>query len=235
MILLEVKNLDVSYGPVAALRNMSLVVQPGEVVLVVGANGAGKSTLLNAISGGVKATAGRVMLQEADLTKFKSHEIARRGIAHVPEGRGVLGELTVRENLLLGSYCGASSRGTVNMDEVLDFFPRLRERLEQPAVMLSGGEQQMLAIARGLLSSPRVLLIDELSLGLAPAITREILGLMSTIKRNGIGILIVEQNVKEAIKVADRTYVLANGACVHATQPGEQVDVDTLLNAYLAA
>lgn len=235
MALLQSENIDVSYGPVVALRQVTITVEPGEVVLVVGANGAGKSSLLNTISGGLKPTAGSLRFDGRDLALMKRHEIARAGVAHVPEGRGVLGELSVRENLALGGYCGRSRPQPFNMERVLDIFPRLKERIEQPAVMLSGGEQQMLSLGRALLMNPRLLMIDELSLGLAPAITRELLGLMKQIARAGIGVLIVEQNVKEAIKVADRTHVLANGTFVFESRAGEELTHNALMRAYLAA
>jgi len=235
MALLEIEGLDVSYGPVVALQQVSLSVERGEIVLVVGANGAGKSTLLNTISGGLRPTAGRMRFDGHDLTRMKRHEIARAGVAHVPEGRGVLGELTVRENLALGVAGGGRRSQAFTTERVLEIFPRLRDRTEQPAVMLSGGEQQMLAIARALLMNPRLLMIDELSLGLAPQITRELLRLLEQIKRSDIGVLIVEQNVKEAIKVADRTHVLANGCVVHEARAGEAMSQQALLRAYLAA
>ncbi|HVO17436.1 MAG TPA: ABC transporter ATP-binding protein [Alphaproteobacteria bacterium] len=210
--LLAVADLEVRYGPVAALRGVSLEVGAGEMVAVVGPNGAGKSSLMLAIAGAVPAQAGRIAFRGASIRGASLEDIVRRGIALVPEGRHIFGSLTVEENLRLGITVRADRRaGEADLEAALRTFPILGERRRQPAGRLSGGEQQQLAIARALLGRPALLLLDEPSLGLAPAIIDQVYGLLGTIRAQGVAILVVEQNAARALAAADRTYVLNAG------------------------
>jgi branched-chain amino acid transport system ATP-binding protein len=209
---LSVENLQVEYGPIKAVRGVDLNVEEGEIVVLLGANGAGKSSLLNAVAGLVPAAAGRIVVEGDDVTALPAVRIVRRGIALVPEGRRVFPRLTVAENLRLG---GASRRDRAGLAEdkerVLGFFPILSERLKQEAGTLSGGQQQMLAIGRALMSRPRLLLLDEPSLGLAPIVVGEIFALLEELRESGTTILLVEQNVHMALSIAERAYVMASG------------------------
>lgn len=211
--MLEVGALSVSYGKHVALSKAALRVAPGEIVVILGANGAGKTTLLKSLAGLVGKEAGsRVSFHGADITSLPPHDIVEEGMALVPEGRGLFGELTVRENLELGAFARrARVRETRQLAHVLDLFPRLAERLGQTARTMSGGEQQMLAIGRALMSCPRILLLDEPSLGLAPIVTRELFRTLARIREDGTGILLVEQNSKKSLEIADRGYILENG------------------------
>ncbi len=208
--LLEVDDVAVSYGKVRAVRGVSLTVQAGEVVALLGNNGAGKSTLLRAVAGVVHPERGRVRFDGADVTRWPSHRLARRGLRLVPEGRGLLARMTVWENLLMGLYTRRDD-ATADLEAVLDRFPVLRARRQQIASTLSGGEQQMLAIGRALVSRPRLLMLDEPSLGLAPLVVAEIFGVVKALKREGATILLVEQNARKALQVADRAYILETG------------------------
>ena len=203
--MLTIDHLDVAHGDVPVLRDLSFSVAGGEMVALIGPNGAGKTTLLRAISGVARVRRGTVTFDGRDLTNRQPHQISRAGISHVPEGRGILAELTVLENLRLGAYRRHMSAG--GFDRVFALFPVLAGRRAQQAGMLSGGEQQMLAIGRSLLASPRILLIDELSLGLAPKIARELLDVLRGLVAEGLGVLLVEQNVHETLRVADRVVV----------------------------
>jgi branched-chain amino acid transport system ATP-binding protein len=215
MSLLAIDDLAVAYDGMRALQDVSLRADAGRVVALVGANGAGKSTLLRAISGLVRPTHGTIRFDDADVTRMPAHAIVRRGIAHVPEGRRVFASATVRDNLLLGAYV---DRDPVHRKERLDAafaaFPRLQERLEQRASTLSGGEQQMLAIARGTMSGPRLLMLDEPSLGIAPILIPQIYAGIAAIAATGTAVLLVEQNVREALRAADFAYVLQTGRVV---------------------
>ncbi len=215
MALLEVDRVTCHYGGVRALHQVSLKEDEGEIVALIGGNGAGKSTLLNLISGFMRPTSGRIALNGADITRLSPEKIVDLGIGQVPEGRLLFGPLTVRENLELGAYKrrGKNQRQAVkkDFDYVLQLFPILEKRLDQKAGTLSGGEQQMLAIGRGLLGKPALMLLDEPSLGLAPLMVQEILSVIVRIKEEGATILLVEQNAKAALKVADRAYVLETG------------------------
>jgi branched-chain amino acid transport system ATP-binding protein len=211
MALLEVLNLSVAYGPVRAVRGVSLQVLDGELVALLGANGAGKTTTLKAIMGLVPPAAGRIVFAGADITHLACESIVRRGMALVPEGRRVFSGLTVAENLRIGSV-GAAGRAPAPLYELFELFPILALRQNQLAGTLSGGEQQQLAIARALRASPRLLLLDEPSLGLAPQVVESIFELLKTLRARGTTICLVEQNVHLALELADRAYVLASGA-----------------------
>jgi len=217
---LEVIDVQVSYGAAVALRGISLHVKPGELVCVVGPNGAGKSTLINAIAGLHRVAAGAMTLDGRDLTCLPSHRFCAEGIAVVPEGRRLFGALTVRENLELGSYLpAAKALRQASLSHVCTLFPALAEKLDQPAGALSGGQQQMVAIARALMARPRLLLLDEPSLGLAPLIVREMFGMIERIHGEGVAVLLVEQNVALALDVATRAYVLEEGCIVAEDTP----------------
>jgi branched-chain amino acid transport system ATP-binding protein len=211
--MLEVRGLQVSYGPIAALHGVSLNVPEGAIVTLIGANGAGKSTLLRAISGLVRSQAGVVMYDGADITNLPAHRLVARGLSHVPEGRMVFANLTIRENLDLGAYLRRDRDGiATDLEYVYTLFPRLRERQKQLSGTLSGGEQQMLAIARALMSRPRFLMLDEPSLGIAPILTRQIFEKIVEINRERkLPVLLVEQNVNLALEVASYGYVLETG------------------------
>ena len=213
--LLAVEDLVVTYGGIRALHGLSVVVHEGEIVSLIGANGAGKSTLLRAISGLVGAASGRVAFRGQDLRGVPAHEVVARGVAHVPEGRGIFANRTVRENLILGSWCrGAKADLSADYDRVFAFFPRLKERLSQAGGTLSGGEQQMLAVGRAMMTRSRFLLLDEPSMGLAPRLVEEIFGILELIHRDGTTLLLVEQNARRALKLASRGYVLEAGRLV---------------------
>jgi branched-chain amino acid transport system ATP-binding protein len=213
--MLAVRDVDVRYGVVPALRHASLRVAPAELVTIVGPNGAGKTTLLRAITGLVPVHAGAVVFEGATISDLPTEEIVRRGVALVPEGRDLFGPLTVRENLALGAYVrGRAARRAelaADLERVLALFPPLRPRLGQPAATLSGGEQQMVALGRALMARPRLLLLDEPSVGLAPLVIREIFHALATLKAEGLTILLVEQNARAAFRIADRGYVLRPG------------------------
>jgi branched-chain amino acid transport system ATP-binding protein len=212
-VLLQVDNLEVRYGAIEALKGVSLEVRAGEVVTIIGGNGAGKSTLMKAISGLEPAAAGRILFGDADITALAGHRRVGLGIAQSPEGRQVFADQTIRDNLLLGAYHRrvADSEVAADMKAQFERFPRLLERRAQMAGTLSGGEQQMLAIARALMARPRLLLLDEPSLGLAPLVVREIFDVIRMLKSQGVTILLVEQMANQALGVADRAYVLETG------------------------
>ena len=210
--LLSVQGLEAGYGSLRALVNITLHVDTGEIVTLVGANGAGKTTTLRAISGLIHPTKGTILFSGEDISRLPPHEIVERGIAHVPEGRRLFPHMTVAENLALGAYSHrARARMKEALEEQLETFPRVKERLKQQAGTLSGGEQQMVAIARGLMAHPRLLLLDEPSLGLSPKITEELFVKIAEIGRHGMTVLIVEQNVVEGLSISTRGYVVENG------------------------
>ncbi|MBC8161529.1 MAG: ABC transporter ATP-binding protein [Roseiflexaceae bacterium] len=234
MPLLEITNLTVNYGGIQALQDISLVVHPGEVVTLIGANGAGKSTTLRAISRLVSPRSGRIVYDGRDLARLRVDQVVRAGVAQSPEGRRVLARQSVYDNLLLGAFTRRDRAG-IQQDIEAQFqrFPRLAERRTQLAGTLSGGEQQMLAIARALMCRPRLLLLDEPSLGLAPLIVREIFRIISTLREAGVTILLVEQNAKLALQAADRGYVLDAGR-VTISGPGHTlIDDERVKQAYL--
>ncbi len=209
--MLEVRDLEVAYGSIRALHGVSLDVAQGELVAILGSNGAGKSTTLRAISGLVRPRAGAIRFMGRAITRATPEEIVALGISHCPEGRRVFGRLTVRENLILGGVQRPWSEVRRDLERMESLFPILRERLRQAAGTLSGGEQQMLAIARALMSRPRLLILDEPSLGLAPIIVEQVFRIITELKEEGLTILLVEQNVHHALDVADRVYVLETG------------------------
>jgi branched-chain amino acid transport system ATP-binding protein len=233
--LLEVDGLDVGYGAVPVLWGVGLRVSPGEVVALVGSNGAGKTTLLRALSGTVPATRGRIAFRGEDVTGEPSHRRVARGLAHVPEGRQLFAGMTVRENLVMGAYRRAESRTALaaDLDGVFRLFPVLRERQHQLAGTLSGGEQQMCAIGRGLMARPALLLIDELSLGLAPVVVDRLVEAVREINAIGTTVLLVEQDVVTALEIATRAYVIANGRIVLDGESRAVLDSDLVREAYL--
>ncbi|MBL8886949.1 MAG: ABC transporter ATP-binding protein [Phycisphaerales bacterium] len=232
--MLSVSNLQVSYGAIRALHGVSLQVKQGEIVTLIGCNGAGKTTTLRAISGLVRAASGSVNYEGRDITRVRPHELVRMGIAHSPEGRGVFANLTVEENLELGAYA-RNDHAAIAQDKEkgLALFPRLRERLKQLSGTLSGGEQQMLAMARALMARPRLLLLDEPSLGLAPQVVTTIFQIIREINATGTTILLVEQNAHMALKVAHRAYVLETGEIAMEGPAQQLAESDEVRKAYL--
>ena len=232
--MLEVRSLDVYYGAVHALKGVSLDASAGEVVTLIGANGAGKTTLLRAISGLVRPRAGTIRFEGKDLTKLPPEEIVGLGLSHAPEGRRVFANLSVADNLDLGAY-RRRDRSAIASDlqSVWQLFPRLLERRKQLAGTLSGGEQQMLAIGRGLMGEPRLLILDEPSLGLSPLLVEELFGLIRSIHAQGVALLLVEQNVVQSLEVAQRAYILDNGRFVLEGSADQIRDDPALKRAYL--
>lgn len=232
--MLSIEGIDAGYGATTILNDVSLNVQAGEVVTIVGANGAGKTTTLRTISGLIKPTAGRILFEGEDITRLSAHEIVDLGITLIPEGRQLFPDMTVRENLLMGSYRkGARAQQQETMEHVMDLFPRIRERLDQNASSLSGGEQQMVAIARGMMARPKLLMFDEPSLGLAPIIVAQVFEVISKIVESGATVLIVEQNVFTTLQAADRGYVLENGSIVLSDSAEALLHDDHVRQAYL--
>jgi branched-chain amino acid transport system ATP-binding protein len=232
---LALENLAAGYGDIAVLRGVSLAVAPGEIVALLGANGAGKTTTLNAICGlQARLTAGRIVLEGEDISRRAAHLRVEAGIAHVPQGRQLFPFMTVRDNLEMGCYTAA---GRAKREETLDFvtttFPILKSRMRQYAGSLSGGEQQMCAIGRGLMSAPRYLLLDEPSLGLAPIVVRQVMSVIGAIAARGIGVLLVEQNVALALKIAARGYVLEQSRITLEGSAAELAADDGVRKAYL--
>ena len=233
--LLSVQHLSVSYGPVAALRDVSLEAQPGEILAVLGANGAGKTTLLRTISGLLRPRSGTVLLEGRDLTRLPAHAIARAGVAHVPEGRGVLARMSVEENLRMGAF-GRRDRREIERDLADAFrrFPILAERRHQPAALLSGGQQQMLAIARAWMARPLLMLLDEPSLGLAPMVLAEVFRMIAAVRSEHSAVVLVEQNTTAALRLADRAAVLQLGRVVLADRAAALLeDAGQLARVYL--
>ena len=232
---LHVEDLHVAYGNIRALRGVSLEVAPGAICAIVGANGAGKTTTLNAICGLRTLTQGRVLLDGVDITRIPAHDLVPRGLVQVPEGRRVFARLTVRENLMMGAY-RSPARGpelTADLERNLDLFPRLRERIGQIAGTLSGGEQQMLAMGRALMSRPRLLLMDEPSMGLAPQVVDQVFATIQAINATGVTILLVEQNALMALEIAQTAYVLQSGEVVLAGTGASLMNSQAVQEAYL--
>jgi branched-chain amino acid transport system ATP-binding protein len=234
MSLLELQDVEVAYGDLPALRGVSLGVEEGETLSVVGANGAGKTTMLRAISGLLRPRAGRILLDGARLDRMPSHVIVARGVVQVPEGRKIFPGLTVKENLELGSYVAAArAHRRESLERVLGLFPRLAERQRQAAGTMSGGEQQMLAIGRALMARPRILMLDEPSLGLAPIIVQEIFRIIAEINRLGMTVLLVEQNTRQALGLSRRGYVLENGRIALEGSGADLLGNEHVRRAYL--
>jgi branched-chain amino acid transport system ATP-binding protein len=230
--MLGVEELTTNYGPVRAVDNVSLTVPEGSITAVLGANGAGKTSLLRTITGLVRPSSGRVTLGGEDITRLPVEEIVRRGVAHVPEGRGVIAELTVQENLRLGGLW--RGRGAAPLQEIYELFPRLEERRNQPSSRLSGGERQMLSIGRALVGRPQALLLDEPSLGLAPVLVAQIMSLVRHLADTlGLAVLLVEQNARSALSIANQGIVLNLGKVVAEEDPHKLAADDQLLHAYL--
>lgn len=233
---LGISDVSVRYGSVHALRSVNVHVDAGEVACILGANGAGKTSLMRAIMGLTPAHSGSITLEGRELRKLPPHKVARAGVGMVPEGRMVFGRLSVRENLLMGSRLGAHDGAETEeqrLDKVLELFPALTSRLDDSGQLLSGGEQQMVAVGRALLMGPRVLLLDEPSLGLAPKLIDEVFEIISTLRSAGVTMLLVEQNAMMALEVADRAYVLQNGRIVFSGSPEEVLSSSDLKDAFL--
>lgn len=231
-IMLKVENLSVNYGHIEALKNVSVEVKKGQICSIIGANGAGKSTLLKTISGLVKPVSGTIYFEGKPLPK-KAHKIVAEGIVHVPEGRKTFSGLTIEDNLLVGGTLTDKSRLAANLEKQYALFPILKERKNQFAGTLSGGEQQMLAVARGLMSEPKIILLDEPSMGLAPLIVNQIYKLIEQIRESGITVLLIEQNAKKALSICDFAYVLENGKIKLSGSGEELLASDEVRKAYL--
>ena len=234
MAMLEVKGLQVYYGVIQALKDVSFEVNQGEVIALIGANGAGKTTTLHTVTGLLPSKAGSIMFEGVDITKMPAHKIVEMGIAHVPEGRRVFAELSVYENLLMGAYTRKDKKEIAeNLEKVYQRFPRLKERKNQRAGTLSGGEQQMLAMGRALMSNPKMIVMDEPSMGLSPIFVNEIFDIIEKVSASGTTVLLVEQNAKKALSIADRAYVLETGKIVLSGDANELMNDDSIKKAYL--
>jgi len=232
-MLLDVQDLRAGYGETEVLRGVGLNVAGGEIVAVLGSNGVGKSTLNRTLSGVIRARGGSISFDGADIARDKPPAIVARGLVHVPEGRRIFPNMSVRENLDLGSYRRARARRAENRERVLTIFPRLRERHAQLAGTLSGGEQQMLAIGRGLMAEPKLIILDEPSLGLSPLLVEELFALIARIRADGVAVLLVEQNVVQSLEIADRAYILAEGTFVMSGSATTIAADPALKRAYL--
>lgn len=234
--MLELKGVSTFYGKIQALSNVNIQVGNGEIVALLGSNGAGKSTTLKTISGLVRRQIGTIRFMGDDIGRLDPHQIVERGIIHVPEGRRIFGPLTVLENLELGGFTKRKDSAFINnsLEHIVFLFPRLKERLKQKAGTLSGGEQQMLAIGRALMAAPKLLMLDEPSMGLAPIIVKEIMKIIATINADGTSILLVEQNVKTALRIAHQGYVLETGEMVLSGTASVLANDPKVVNAYLA-
>ena len=234
MALLKVSNLEVSYGVIRAIKGISFEVNEGEIIALIGANGAGKTTILNTITGLVPAKSGTVEFDGKNITKTAAHKIVRMGMAHVPEGRRIFQNLTVYDNLKLGAFTRDDKKEfKENLERVYASFPRLEERKNQIAGTLSGGEQQMLAIGRGLMSNPKLMLLDEPSMGLSPIFVAEIFEIIQTINKNGTTVLLVEQNAKKSLSISNRAYVLETGKITSADTSENLMNNEAVKKAYL--
>lgn len=232
--MLEVKNLNVSYGVTPILRDVSLSIKQGEVIALLGSNGAGKTTLVNTMMGMLKAVSGEILFEGEHIENMPPHEIVKRGIAQVPEGRKIFPYISVRDNLFLGAYSNeAWSRRGESMQWVFNLFPLLKERQNMPARTLSGGEQQMLVIGRGLMSRPKLILVDEPSLGLAPKLLSEVYDILDKLSEEKITTLLSEQNARQALTISNRGYVLENGRVVLADSSDRLLNSDLIKEAYL--
>ena len=234
--MLEIKDINVYYGAIHAIKGISLTVNDGELVSLVGANGAGKTTILHTISGLLRATTGEILLDGKNLQKVPANSIISMGLAHVPEGRHIFARMTVEENLRMGAYIiNDAKQISDGLERVYSHFPRLKERARQLGGTLSGGEQQMLATGRALMTNPKILLMDEPSMGLSPILVNEIFSIIEQLHASGITILLVEQNAKKALAVADRAYVLETGKISMSGSAKELAEDDRVRKAYLGA
>lgn len=231
--MLAIKKLHTHYGQIQALKGISLHIDKGEIVTLIGANGAGKSTLLNTISGDPRSSQGQILYNDIDISRLPQHQIAGMGIALVPEGRRIFSGLTIEENLELGGFLRNAGEVKQGIEHAYELFPRLKERRYQRAGTLSGGEQQMLAIGRGLMSQPELLLLDEPSLGLAPIIIQQIFDIIESIRKEGITIFLVEQNANKALQIADRGYVMETGKITQSDSGKALLASDNVKAAYL--
>ena len=231
--MLKVENISVNYGAIKALQNVSFQINQGEIVALIGANGAGKTTILNTISNIVPSVSGRIMYQDKEITKVQPHDIVKLGISQVPEGRRVFAKMSVLENLEMGAYTRNDKEIGSDIEKIFQRFPRLNERKKQPAKTLSGGEQQMLAMGRALMSRPKLLLLDEPSMGLAPMLVEQIFQIIQEINKSGTTILLVEQNANMALSIAHRAYVLETGEVVLQGDAKELASNPEVRKAYL--
>ncbi len=230
--LLNVEGIEVYYGKIRAVKGVSFEVREGEIVSLIGANGAGKSTILKTVSGLIRPKAGKIAFQEQDITKAEPHAIVRRGIAHVPEGRRVFARMSVMENIEMGAYAHGKARAE-EIEDAFSRFPRLMERRKQLAGTLSGGEQQMLAMARALMSKPKLMMMDEPSMGLSPILVEQIFEIIAELRRAGTTILLVEQNANKALRITDRTYVLETGSVTLSGESRALLESEEVKRAYL--
>ena len=236
MAMLEIKDLEVHYGVIRAIKGISFEVNQGEVIALIGANGAGKTTTLHTITGLIRPSGGKIIFDGKDITKTPAHKIVSMGMAHVPEGRRIFQQLTVLENLKLGAKKRKNSAEIADsLKMVYERFPRLEERKNQVAGTLSGGEQQMLAMGRALMSKPRIILMDEPSMGLSPLLVSEIFDIIKVIRESGTTVLLVEQNAQKALSIADRAYVLETGAISLSGKASDLINDESVRKAYLGA
>ncbi|MBQ6833952.1 MAG: ABC transporter ATP-binding protein [Lachnospiraceae bacterium] len=234
MAMLEVKDLEVSYGMIQAIKGISFEVNQGEVIALIGANGAGKTTILHTVTGLLAPKAGKILFEGRDITKIPAHKIVSMGMAHVPEGRRVFAQLSVYENLKMGAYTRKDKQEIEEtLEHVYQRFPRLKERRNQMAGTLSGGEQQMLAMGRALMSKPKIILMDEPSMGLSPIFVNEIFDIIREVSASGTTVLLVEQNAKKALAIADRAYVLETGKIALSGDADKLMNDDSIKKAYL--
>ena len=234
MAMLEIKDLEVYYGVIQAIKGISFEVNKGEVISLIGANGAGKTTILHTITGLLSPKKGSVIYEGTDITKIPAHKIVSLGMAHVPEGRRVFADLSVYENLKMGAYTRKDKNEVEEtLEKVYERFPRLKERKNQMAGTLSGGEQQMLAMGRALMSKPKIILMDEPSMGLSPILVNEIFDIIQEVSKSGTTVLLVEQNAKKALSIADRAYVLETGKIVLDGKAEDLLNDDSIKKAYL--
>ena len=234
MAMLEIKDLEVYYGVIQAIKGISFEVNKGEVIALIGANGAGKTTILHTITGLLSPKKGSVIYEGTDITKIPAHKIVSLGMAHVPEGRRVFADLSVYENLKMGAYTRKDKNEVEEtLEKVYERFPRLKERKNQMAGTLSGGEQQMLALGRALMSKPKIILMDEPSMGLSPILVNEIFDIIQEVSKSGTTVLLVEQNAKKALSIADRAYVLETGKIVLDGKAEDLLNDDSIKKAYL--
>ncbi|MDD6036830.1 MAG: ABC transporter ATP-binding protein [Lachnospiraceae bacterium] len=235
MAMLEVNNINVYYGSIHAVKDISFKVEKGEIISLIGANGAGKTTILQTVSGLLKSTTGSIMFNDQNLMQIPAHKIVSRGLAQVPEGRRVFLQMSVMENLELGAFTQPASTIDRNLEIVFEHFPRLKERRTQVAGTLSGGEQQMLAMGRAMMSNPTLLMLDEPSMGLAPILVDEIFKIIESLNKAGVTILLVEQNAQMALSIANRGYVLETGKVVLTANAKDLLNDDSVRKAYLGA